>query len=61
MMQLKIQQTVMNASTIQVLGPPCHLECDYILVNKNCVHPCTSHHTLIPNYTTSVLCHIKYY
>jgi hypothetical protein len=43
-------------------GFPCrHPECNYILVNRNHVHPRTPHPTLTPNITTSVLFPIKYY
>jgi hypothetical protein len=59
---LKIHWAAMSASTIQVLGfLRRHLECNYILLNRNRVHPHTPHPTLTPNVTTSVLFRIKYY
>jgi hypothetical protein len=62
MKRLKIHRAATSASTIQVLGfPHRHPECNYILVNRNRVHPRTCHPTLTPNVTTSVLFRIKYY
>jgi hypothetical protein len=41
--------------------PRRHPKCNYILVNRNHVHPRTPHPTLTPNITTNVLFRIKYY